>query len=236
VLWDSKRRRIISNESARIMRASDAAPSAALPDYTLVPADLTGAIGRLNRQIHERLSNAAYRAGFAERQDAYDAAVADVFATMDHLERRLAAQRYLHGAVITESDWRLFPSLARLDAIYHVLFRCSRRRPVDYPVLWAYARDLFTRMGVAETVDFAAIRKGSYQNDRKTNPFGLVAVAPDADWRAPARARPVGSGQGRATLGRPAGDRPVHADTGLTARVCRRLLRANRRGAQAFFC
>ena len=47
-------------------------------------------------------------------------------------------------------------------------------------------------MGVAETVDFTAIREGSYQNDRKTNPFGLVAVAPDADWRAP---------QGRERLG-----------------------------------
>jgi len=34
-------------------------------------------------------------------------------------------------------------------------------------------------------VDFGEIRAGSYQNDRTTNPHGLVAVAPDADWYAP---------------------------------------------------
>jgi putative glutathione S-transferase len=58
-------------------------------------------------------------------------AVNDVFDTMNDLERRLTSQRYLHGSVITESDWRLFPSLVRFDAVYYVLFRCSRRRLVD---------------------------------------------------------------------------------------------------------
>jgi putative glutathione S-transferase len=185
VLWDSKVRRIVSNESARIMRACDAAPGTEALDYTLVPDELAAAIDGLNRQLHQGLSNAAYRAGFAERQDAYAVAVKDVFDTMNDLERRLTSQRYLHGGVITESDWRLFPSLVRFDAVYYVLFRCSRRRLVDYPKLWAYARDLFGWAGVAETVDFDAIREGAYLNDRNNNRFGLVAVAPDANWRAP---------------------------------------------------
>lgn len=184
VLWDSEARRIVSNESAAIMRAFDAVSAGRGPDFTLVPDRLTGAVDAVNRRLYEGLSNAVYRAGFAEAQSAYDTAVADVFDTLDWLEARLSVQRYLHGAIITESDWRLFPTLVRFDAIYHVLFRCARRRLVDYPALWAYARDLYGWAGVAETVDFEIMRTASYRNDRTNNPTGIVAVSPDADWRA----------------------------------------------------
>ena len=184
VLWDSEERRTVSNESATIMRAFDSVPAGRGPDFTLVPDHLADTIDAVNRRLYEGLSNAVYRAGFAEAQPAYDAAVTDVFDTLDWLEARLEAQRYLHGAIITESDWRLFPTLVRFDAIYHVLFRCARRRLVDYPALWAYARDLFGWAGVAETVDFDIMRTASYRNDRTNNPTGIVAVAPDADWRA----------------------------------------------------
>ena len=185
VLWDSEARQIVSNESAVIMRAFDSARAGRGPDFALVPDHLANAIDAVNRRLYEGISNAVYRAGFAEAQPAYDAAVTDVFDTLDWLEARLSAQRYLHGAIITESDWRLFPTLVRFDAIYHVLFRCARRRLVDYPVLWAYARDLFGWAGVAETVDFDIMRTASYRSDRTNNPTGIVAVAPEADWRAP---------------------------------------------------
>ena len=104
---------------------------------------------------------------------------------LDELERRLSNHRYLFGATITETDCRLFPTLVRFDAVYHVLFRCSRRRLVDYPNLWAYARDLYAWCGVAETVDIDVIRAGAYLNDGENNPFRIVAVAPDAEWRRP---------------------------------------------------
>lgn len=186
VLWDGRNLRIVSNESAKIMRALDAIrPPRDTPDFTLVPTALRDEIDALNERIHVGLSNAVYRAGFAQAQSAYDEAAAQVFATLDELEARLATRRYLFGATIAETDWRLFPTLVRFDAVYHVLFRCSRRRLVDYPNLWAYARDLYVWRGAAETVDFDVIRDASYRNDRTTNPFGIVALAPDADWQAP---------------------------------------------------
>lgn len=185
VLWDMKDQRIVSNDSAKIMRAFDAVPNAGTIDYTLRPADLAAEIEAVNLQIYNGLSNAVYRAGFAEHQDAYDEAVTDVFKTLDVLAQRLATRRYLHGSVITESDWRLFPSLVRFDAVYHILFRCARLRLVDQPHLWAYARDLYGWAGVSRTVDFDAIRAGAYFNDNKNNPYGIVAVAPEMDWLAP---------------------------------------------------
>lgn len=182
VLWDSVEQRIVSNESSRIMRAFDAAPGPSA--VTLVPEAMRAEIDDLNTWLHEGLSNAVYRAGFARKQAAYDEAVAEVFATLDQLETRLAGQRYLLGPVATEVDWRLFPTLVRFDAVYHGLFKCSLRRLIDYPNLWAYARDLYAWPGAAETVEFDLIRRASYAADAD-NLYGIVAVAPAADWTAP---------------------------------------------------
>ncbi len=186
LLWDSRAQRIVSNESEMIMRALDAhRPPDDERDFTLVPGGLRREIVALNARLDRALSDAVYRAGLARRQDAYEEAVAQVFATLNDLEDRLARARYLFGATITETDWRLFATLVRFDQVYYGHFRCARRRLIDYPSLWAYARDLFAWRGIADTVDFAVIREGYYQNDGAHNPFGIVAVAPKIDWTRP---------------------------------------------------
>lgn len=184
VLWDSHAGRIVSNESVQIIRAFDAADADAEGAFTLYPLAMRDRIDALNACVQADLSNGVYRAGFAQRQDAYDQAVDIVFATLDGLERRLAHGRYLFGQTITETDWRLFPTLVRFDAVYHGHFKCARRRLVDLPNLWAYARDLLAWRGAAATVDMAAIREGYYVHDRSINPFGIVATAAAADWSA----------------------------------------------------
>lgn len=184
VLWDSHACKIVSNESARIIRALDAADTGAESAFTLTPPAFRDRIDALNAELQVGLFNAVYRAGFAQRQDAYEEAVESVFATLDRLERRLANARYLFGPITTETDWRLFPTLVRFDAIYHGHFKCTRRRLIDYPHLWAYARDLYSWCGVAATIDLDAIREGYYRHDRNLNPFGMIAAVPDADWSA----------------------------------------------------
>ena len=187
VLWDAAERRIVSNESARILTALDAVrlpvdPSA---DWTLAPDHLRAEIDALSDAIQSGLSNAVYRAGKARRQDAYEAAVDEVFAALDMLDDRLGSARYLHGPAPTETDLRLWPTLARFDLVYHGHFKCARRRLVDHSNLWAYARDLLAWPGVAATFDGGSIRRAYYGEDRDLNPTGIVAVAPDLDWRAP---------------------------------------------------
>ncbi|MGY0556980.1 glutathione S-transferase family protein [Lysobacter sp. A421] len=184
VLWDSHAGRIVSNESAQIMRAFDAADADMKGAFTLTPPVLRDRIDALNTDLQTELSNAVYRAGFAQRQDAYDEAVESVFVMLDRLEHRLGKGRYLFGQTNTETDWRLFPTLVRFDAVYHGHFKCARRRLVDLPHLWAYARDLHAWRGVSATVDLAAIRAGYYVHDRSINPFGIVATQPDANWSA----------------------------------------------------
>ncbi len=184
LLWDGADQQIISNDSADMLRLFDGLGNQRGRDFTLRPPSLAQAIDAANEEIYEGLNNAVYRAGFARAQSAYEAAVDEVFKTLDRLEARLETSRYYFGAALSETDLRLFPTLVRFDAVYHILFKCSRRRLVDYPNLWAYVRDLYSWAGVAETVDLEAIRQASYLADT-SDPYPIVAVQPDLDWTLP---------------------------------------------------
>ena len=70
VLWDSHASRIVSNESAQIIRAFDAAGAHQDGAFTLVPLAMRDDIDALNTYVQEHLCDAVYRAGFAQRQDA----------------------------------------------------------------------------------------------------------------------------------------------------------------------
>lgn len=87
---------------------------------------------------------------------------------------------------MTLSDWRLWVTLVRFDAVYHVHFRCNGRRLVDHPNLWAYARELFQWPGVAETVAWDEIKRHYYTTHDELNPKRIIPRGPlDADWTAP---------------------------------------------------
>ncbi len=187
VLWDRERRTIVNNESSEIIRmfnrAFDAFATKPLPDQ--YPEALRPRIDALNARIYDTVNNGVYKAGFATRQDKYDAAVAALFATFDDLERLLTRQRYLCGPAFTEADWRLFTTLVRFDAVYYGHFKCNLRRLVDYPNLWAYTRDLYQTPGVAGTVDLAHIKTHYYRSHRTINPTGIVPAGPLIDFTAP---------------------------------------------------
>ncbi len=135
--------------------------------------------------IYERVNNGVYRAGFATRQQPYERAARKLFETLDELDQRLASQRYLLGARMTESDWRLFPTLIRFDAVYHGHFKCNLRRIVDYPHLWPYLRDLYQHDGVAETVNFDHIKRHYYITHDQINPTRIVPIGPELDLAQP---------------------------------------------------
>ncbi|PBS14205.1 glutathione-dependent reductase [Lysobacteraceae bacterium NML93-0792] len=194
VLWDTQTSRMVSNESADIIRMFNSAFDAVgAADGDFYPEVLRGEIDAVNERVYDGLNNGVYKAGFAKRQAAYDEAVAGVFDTLDWLESRLAGQRYLVGDTLTEADWRLFTTLLRFDAVYHGHFKCNRRRIVDYPALWAYTRRLHAHPAVAPTVDMDHIKRHYYQSHRHINPTGIVPEGPALDFSldddAPRKAR-----------------------------------------------
>jgi len=186
VLWDRERRTIVSNESADIIRMFNSAfdgVGAADGDY--YPQALRDEIDAVNERVYETVNNGVYRSGFATSQEAYEEAVTALFESLDWIEARLAAHRFLVGDRMTEADIRLFTTLVRFDPVYHGHFKCNVRRLVDYPNLWNYTRDLYQRPGFRETVDLTHIKNHYYESHASVNPSGIVPVGPQIDFDAP---------------------------------------------------
>jgi putative glutathione S-transferase len=165
----------------------------------LYPELLRNEIDEINAVIYRDVNNGVYRCGFAASQAAYEDAYEQLFSRLDWLSQRLAHRRYLVGGTITEADIRLFTTLVRFDAVYHGHFKCNRQKLTEFPVLWAYARDLFQTPGFGDTVDFDHIKRHYYGTHEMINPTGIVPAGPDLSrWHLP---------HDRETLGgRPFGD------------------------------
>jgi putative glutathione S-transferase len=186
VLWDKETHRIVNNESADILRMyTTAFDGLATREFDLWPEAHRDEIDALNRRLYKEVNNAVYAAGVSRDQDDYERIVLRMFAALDDMDARLAGRRFLFGDAPVETDWRLFTTLLRFDAVYNIHFKCSLRRVVDYAHLWPYARDLYQWPGVAATVRFDDIRRHYYLTHGSINPSRIVAVAPDEDWDAP---------------------------------------------------
>ncbi len=179
VLWDKKRRTIVNNESADIMRIFNSG-FGALADQSveLYPQALRAEIDALNERIYPTLNNGVYRAGFATTQLAYDEAYRGVFAMLDEIEARLRTGPFLLDQEFTEADIRLFVTLVRFDAAYHGLFKCNLRRLAEYHNLSAYLKRVLDIPGVRDTVNIDHIKKG-YYSIRSLNPNAIVPDGPD---------------------------------------------------------
>jgi len=186
VLWDKKRGTIVSNESAEIIRMFNSAfdgITGNTDDYW--PEALRDRIEAINSRVYDTVNNGVYMAGFATTQQAYDAAVHPLFDSLDWLEAHLSENRFLAGEHLTEADWRLFTTLVRFDSVYHLHFKCNRRRLVDYPVLWAYTRALYQVPGVADTVRMDHIVRHYHYSHDSINPNRIIPINPVLDFTAP---------------------------------------------------
>ncbi|AXI45045.1 glutathione-dependent reductase [Sulfitobacter sp. SK012] len=186
ILWDRVQETIVSNESSEIIRMFNSAfdgITGNTDDYW--PTDLHETIAPINDRIYDTINNGVYKAGFATTQEAYDAAVGPLFDSLDWVESILSENRYLAGDRLTEADWRLFTTLARFDLVYHLHFKCNRRRIIDYPNIWAYTRELYQIPGVAETVNFDHIVRHYHYSHETINPHRIIPTNPVLDWYAP---------------------------------------------------
>lgn len=185
VLWDSKERTIVSNESSEIIRMFNSEFNSLTgnsADY--YPARLRIEIDEINDQVYSSINNGVYKAGFATDQNVYEEEVRALFASLDVLEKRLDGQRYLIGNVLTEADWRLFTTLVRFDPVYFGHFKCNIRRIADYPNLSNYILDLYQMDGVGETINMAHIKKHYYASHTMINPTGIIPAGPAIDYNA----------------------------------------------------
>jgi len=187
LLWDSRSQRVVSNDFGKLTIQLETEFKAfhqpGAPD--LYPADQRREIDALATLIYHAVNNGVYKAGFASSQAAYEEAFDALFATLDALDDRLARRRFLLGSQLTEADVRLFPTLARFDAVYYLLYKCNLHLLDSYQHLWGYARDLYQRPGFGDTTDFFQIKRHYYQGQGWINPTGIVPKGPYVNWLQP---------------------------------------------------
>jgi glutathionyl-hydroquinone reductase len=186
VLWDREQARVVSNNFPDItIDLETQFGQWAIQGADLYPEPLRPQIDALNERVYTDVNNGVYRCGFAASQEAYDAAVARLFATLDDLDQRLATRRYLFGGTLTEADVRLWVTLARFDAVYVTHFKANLRRLADYPHLWPYARDLYQQPAFGGTTNFDHIKRHYFGTHPRLNPSRIIPAGPLLDWAAP---------------------------------------------------
>jgi len=187
LIWDAQTQRIVSNDVPQItvMLETEFIGYHRPGSPDLYPVDQRREIEAVSTLIYHAVNIGVYKAGLATSQAAYEEAFDALFATMDALNDRLARRRFLLGSQLSEADIRLFPTLARFDAVYYILFKCNLHRLIDYRHLWDYARDLYQRPGFGETTDFDQIKRHYYQTQSWVNPSRIVPKGPFVNWLEP---------------------------------------------------
>ncbi len=187
LIWDIQTQRIVSNDVPQItvMLETEFIGYHRPGSPDLYPVDQRREIEAVSTLIYHAVNIGVYKAGLATSQAAYEESFDALFATMDALNDRLARRRFLLGSQLSEADIRLFPTLARFDAVYYILFKCNLHRLIDYRHLWDYARDLYQRPGFGETTDFDQIKRHYYQTQSWVNPSRIVPKGPFVNWLEP---------------------------------------------------
>eukprot|EP00271_Cylindrocystis_brebissonii_P010411 TRINITY_DN265_c0_g3_i1.p1 TRINITY_DN265_c0_g3~~TRINITY_DN265_c0_g3_i1.p1 ORF type:complete len:503 (+),score=77.75 TRINITY_DN265_c0_g3_i1:264-1772(+) len=181
MLWDSKTREVVNNESADIIEILNSAFDGIAGHgaaVNLAPVGLEEEIQSWNLQVYPNVNNGVYRCGFATSQGAYLDSLRSLFATLDDLDAHLADHRYLCGETFTLADVRLFTTLVRFDAVYHTLFKCNEQKIAEYEHLGGYLRDVYQLPGVSSTCDMNAILDSYFGSLFPLNPGGIVPPLP----------------------------------------------------------
>jgi len=208
VLWDTEEETIVNNESEEILRMLDTEfDDVGDNDVDLYPEGYQEEVDEIIEAIYEPINNGVYRTGFANTQEAYDEAAAELFDALDHWDAVLEDQRYLAGDRLTEADICMFTTLIRFDEVYHTHFMCNHKLIREYDNLWPYLRDLYqtgvaehsegtsngragseaTRetSGVAETVNMSHIKEHYYTTHPDVSPKRIVPMGPGPDFEEP---------------------------------------------------
>lgn len=185
---DVKTRKVVNNDYHHLTNYWETAwkplHKAGAPD--LYPEELRKDIDELNAIIFHEVNNGVYKSGFAQSQEEYEKAYDVLFQRLDWLEERLSKSRYLFGDQITDSDIRLYVTLARFDVAYYFCFKTNRNRLTDFENLWNYSKDLYSIPAFKEATDFDSIKKGYHLGNHAHNPYNILPLGPDISiWDEP---------------------------------------------------
>jgi glutathionyl-hydroquinone reductase len=173
VLYDKIAKRIVNNESADIIRMFNHCFDSLLPETSrisdLYPKDLAEKIDSDNQWIYDDINNGVYKAGFATTQEAYDRNVQTLFKSLDRAEQHLTANGpYWFGDRLTETDVRLYTTIARFDIVYVQHFKCNIRDiRSGYPAIHKWLRHLYWDVDAFKSTTYPGEIKMHYTTSHK---------------------------------------------------------------------
>jgi glutathionyl-hydroquinone reductase len=181
ILFDKKKKTIVSNESAEIIRMLNKEFNvfARNPELDLYPEDLRSEIDKVNEWVYSTINNGVYRCGFCETQEAYDDAIDSLTGSFDRVDRILQSQWFLCGDRFTEADLRLFVTLVRFDEVYVVYFKTNTRSVAHTPSILNYCREIYQMPGVKETVNMEQIKTHYYSSHPLRNHYSIIPRGSD---------------------------------------------------------
>lgn len=192
VLFDKKTNRIVSNESAEIIRMLYYEFDDLLPEQykkiDLFPSALRSDIDASNEWIYNDINNGVYKSGFATTQEAYDKAVTTLFSSLDkveaHLSKQQASSKFsFFGNTVTEADIRLYTTIIRFDPVYVQHFKCNLRDiRSGFPAIHRWVRGLYWDIDAfRSTTDFEHIKKHYTKSHKQINQFAITPLGPVPD-------------------------------------------------------
>ena len=186
VLWDKKSQRIVSNESADIIRMFNSEFNHLTGNTVdFYPEHLQHSIDEVNEWVYHDINNGVYKTGFATSQSAYEENAEKLFKALEKADDILSEKRYLTGHEITEADWRLWTTLVRFDSVYHTHFKCNLRLLAEFKHLYHFMLELYQMPEIASTVNHAHIKRHYYASHLAINPYGIVPLGHQQDWAVP---------------------------------------------------
>lgn len=140
----------------------------------LYPEELRQEIDSFNDYLFDNVNNGVYKAMFAQSIEAYNDAYDHLYQAFDEIEARLEINRFLFGDYVTDSDVRLYVTLARFDTYYFKNLGPLRNRIVDFKNIWGYARDLY---------EIPAFKNNTYLKDLAENHGSRASIFIDYNTR-----------------------------------------------------
>ncbi|EJS43540.1 YGR154C [Saccharomyces arboricola H-6] len=210
VLWDSKTRRIVNNESGDIIRILNSGvfdentehKGASVID--LVPRDLIHEIDENIEWVHPNINLGVYKAGLADNTKIYEAEVKNLFENLQKMEsilkatykrlqeqygkkqHKILAKFFVLGQRLTEADIRLYATIIRFDVVYVQHLKCNLKTIKDgFLYLHLWLTNLYWNYGeFRSTTDFNHIKLfyvRTVTSKNRINPLGIVPLGPKPD-------------------------------------------------------
>ncbi|KFY45339.1 hypothetical protein V494_00990 [Pseudogymnoascus sp. VKM F-4513 (FW-928)] len=185
-LYDTVQNKIVSNESADIIRMFYTEFDDLLPqkykDVVLFPENLQAKIEETNGWTYDLINNGVYKSGFATTPEAYEKNVLALFEALDRVEKHLESSPgpFYWGDKVTEGDVRLYTTIVRFDPVYVQHFKTNIRDiRSGYPAIHKWLRNLYWNVpAFGETTQFEHIKRHYTKSHPQINPFGITPVGP----------------------------------------------------------